>query len=141
MRTCACTRARTRHSREVLHMQRERGRGSEGGRETCNACSNAIVCAQPLPGGYRVRDAVFWAGEACTFPDGFELKSGTRGHVRGLATHVDYNVAHSVKVRFDGNEKSIDCPLSQLRREEAAAGGASMPRPQVTAACILQRPL
>ena len=71
--------------------------------------------AQPLPGGYKVAEKVFFTGVSKTFPSGNTLVHGQQGEVTGPAiseTHKGKGVA----VRFPGNKGDVSCHFNNVCR-------------------------
>jgi len=95
---------------------------AQGGVVACNrADARAAVApmsgrgAQPLPGGYKVAEKVFFTGVSKTFPSGNTLVHGQQGEVTGPAiseTHKGKGVA----VRFPGNKGDVSCHLNNVCR-------------------------
>ena len=73
---------------------------------------------QPLPGGYKVEEKVFytWANE--TFPSGNKVVHGQQGEVTGPAT-LESHKGKGVDVLFPGNKGNISCYLTSVRRLKA----------------------
>ena len=75
--------------------------------------------AQPLLGGYKVHDQVFFTGVNQTFPNGDKLVHGQQGEVSGPGTGDE--VRTHVAVRFPGNKGNVECPRTSVRRLRAAS--------------------
>ena len=69
----------------------------------------------PLPGGYTVREQVYFTGESHTFESGDQLEHGKQGEVVGPATFESLR-GKGVRVRFPGNTGTIRCRLTAVRR-------------------------
>ena len=74
--------------------------------------------AQPLLGGYKVHDQVFFTGVNQTFPNGDKLVHGQQGEVSGPGTGDE--VRTHVAVRFPGNKSNVECYLTEVRRLRSA---------------------
>ena len=75
--------------------------------------------AQPLPGGYKVGDKVFYTWSNHTFADGDKLVHGQQGEVTGPFTDEDGDTR--VKVLFPGNKGVVGCSPTEVRRLRAAS--------------------
>ena len=84
---------------------------------------------QPLPGGYKVGEKVFFTGRSETFADGDKVVRGQQGEVTGPAT-LEEAKGKGVNVRFPGNNKDgVDCLLTTVRRLRAAFSATPRLRP------------
>ena len=69
-----------------------------------------------LPGGWDVKDPVYFTAPSQTFGDGDKVIYGQRGEVVGLAT-LESHKGNGVAVQFPGNKKATDCYHFQVSRE------------------------
>ena len=69
---------------------------------------------QPLPGGYRVGEKVFYTGANQTTSNGDKVVHGQQGEVVGPAT-ADTHKGMGVAVRFPCNKGNVQCYLYQAR--------------------------
>ena len=82
----------------------------------CDDCAQVSRDAPPpLPGGYKVGEKVFFTVASQTFADGDTLVHGRQGEVVGPAT-AETHKGKGVAVLFPGNNGSIDCYLTMVRR-------------------------
>ena len=88
--------------------------------------------AQALPGGYKVGEKVFYTGASQTLSNGDKLVHGQQGEVMG--TGFGYDKDQRVAVRFPGNNWSVGCSLTTVRRLRAAS--AASPRLHPTHATL-----
>ena len=72
--------------------------------------------AQPLPGGYKVGEKVFYIASSKNLTTGSKLVHGQQGKVVGPCTLTGEGVA----VLFPGNTSDVYCDLSSVRRAAAA---------------------
>eukprot|EP00964_Phaeocystis_antarctica_P124191 scaffold87878_cov54-Phaeocystis_antarctica.AAC.2 len=79
----------------------------------------------PLPGGYTVREKVFFTGASKTLPSGNKLVHGQQGEVKGPASN-EASKGKGLDVLFPGNKASISCFLYQVRRLRAASAAAPL---------------
>ena len=77
------------------------------------------ACTQALPGGYTVGEKVFFTGASQTWDDGDKVVHGQQGEVTGPAT-IETHKGKGVAVRFPGNNGSLECHLTEVRRPRAA---------------------
>ena len=89
--------------------------------------------AQPLPGGYKVGDKVFYTWSNHTFADGDKVVHGQQGEVTGPFTDEDGDTR--VKVLFPGNKGVVGCSPTEVRRLRAASA-ATPPRLRPTHATL-----
>ena len=78
----------------------------------------------PLPGGYTVREQVYFTGAGETIKNGDQLEHGKQGEVVGPATSLN---GEGVDVRFPGNKDGISCYLTTVRRRRRRAATRSSP--------------
>ena len=98
--------------------------------------------AQPLPGGYKVGDKVFYTWSNHTFADGDKLVHGQQGEVTGPGTGS--LEGKGVAVLFPGNKGNVNCYLNSVRRLGAASAAthhlrpahATLPTPRAHAPCV-----
>ena len=69
-----------------------------------------------LPGGYMVREKVFYTAASQTLPGGGKLVHGQQGEVTGPNV-----AAGGLNVRFPGNKRDVPCFLTWVRRLRAAS--------------------
>ena len=79
----------------------------------------------PLPGGYTVREQVYFTGAGVTLENGDRLEHGKQGEVVGPATSYK---GKGVDVRFPGNKGAISCWLTNVRRRRRRAATPTAPR-------------
>jgi hypothetical protein len=89
-----------------------------------------------IPGGYAVGETVFWAGGAEIFASGDRLRPGLMGRVVGQAIQGDTVIGEAVAVRFEGNQRVTDVPMTKLSRSPPSGGAAS--NSEDTGECIDQ---
>ena len=70
-----------------------------------------------MPGGYRVGDKVFCTAPSVTFSNGDRIVHGGQGEVVGGC--IDDDGDEVVRVLFPGNEGTIECLLTKVRRLRA----------------------
>ena len=92
----------------------------------------------PLPGGYTVREQVYFTGAGETIKNGDQLEHGKQGEVVGPATFESHK-GKGVDVRFPGNKGAISCYLYQVRRRRRRAT-AAQPHSQLPAALAASPP-
>ena len=63
----------------------------------------------PLPGGWKLKDLVYYTGKSQTFPSGNKLVHGQQGEVMGPGT--DFGEKTRVAVLFPGNKNFIQQTL------------------------------
>jgi len=68
-----------------------------------------------LPGGHDLGEQLYFTGPNHSFEDGDKLTHGKQGEVVGPATGE--HQGNGLKMQFPGNKVSINCSLSNLRRE------------------------
>ena len=83
---------------------------------------------QPLPGGYKVGDKVFYTAASETLSNGDKVVHGQQGEVTGPATLGDYK-GKAVDVLFPSNKLKASCCLTQVRRLRAASAATPRLRP------------
>ena len=81
----------------------------------------------PLPGGYTVREQVYFTGAGETIKNGDQLEHGKQGEVVGPATFESHK-GKGVDVRFPGNKSAISCWLTNVRRRRRRAATPTAPR-------------
>ena len=64
--------------------------------------------AEPLPGGYKVGEKVFYMGASQTFADGDKVVHSQQGEVTGPAI-TENTKGKGVAVLFPGNTAGINC--------------------------------
>ena len=69
----------------------------------------------PLPGGYALFEKVYFVAASETTSNGDKLTHGQAGEVNGPATSRTH-VGKGVAVMFSGNERTVDCYVTQLSR-------------------------
>ena len=87
--------------------------------------------AQPLPGGYKEGDKVFFTGAGQTFPTGDKIVHGQQVEVVGPATNESVK-GKGVAVLFPGITAIINCYLTM--------SAASAPPPLPPLACAPHTP-
>ena len=73
---------------------------------------------EPLPGGYRVDEKVFYTWPNRTFADGDKVVHGQQGEVAGPAT-LETHKGKGVAVLFPGNKGNVECYLVAVLRPHA----------------------
>ena len=76
-----------------------------------------------LPGGWKLKDLVYYTGASQTFPSGNKLVHGQQGEVTGPA-NGENTKGKGVQVLFPGNTGSIECLLTDVRRLRAPVAPA-----------------
>ena len=76
----------------------------------------------PLPGGWKVKDPVYFKGASKTWDDGDKVEYGQQGEVVGPATAKSHSGrglralrGKGVAVLFPGNKGNVQCPLTEVR--------------------------
>ena len=82
---------------------------------------------QPLPGGYKVGEKLFFTAASQTFADGDKLVHGQQGEVMGAA--IGALEGKGVCLRFPGNKGNANCWLTTVRRLRAASAATPPPAP------------
>ena len=70
---------------------------------------------EPLPGGYKRGDKVFFTGSSRTWDDGDKLVHGQQGEVMGPGTSSKRTAGEGVVVRFPGNTRLVGCFVTEVR--------------------------
>ena len=83
---------------------------------------------QPLPGGYKVGEKVFFRGTSQTVSTGDKVVHGQQGEVVGPATLERYK-GKGVRVLFPGNKDSVLLLLTEVRRRRADPAAPAAPKP------------
>ena len=86
----------------------------------------------PLDGGFKVGEKLFYTWPSRTFEHKgttYKLVQGQQGEVMGPATSESHK-GKGVNVLFPGNTRSIECPLTEVRRLRAASAATPPPAPR-----------